>query len=94
MDLKQLLKRLQDWACESEILPNPLDFDCAHYDKCNGSRGNKPRLRRSRTCLMSYVGREYGIRVAGTSLRILTVGMDHAAHGGEDYSKRREGAER
>jgi hypothetical protein len=70
-----LLKGLTTWARQRKILPR--EFECPNYAKCNGSRGSRPPLDRGNTCLMSYVGREYGEPVSGKAFRLAIVGLDH-----------------
>lgn len=88
-----LLKGLTTWARQRKILPR--EFECPNYAKCNGPRGSRPPLDRGNTCLMSYVGREYGEPVSGKAFRLAIVGLDHGngKYGGHDFAERQQGIE-
>jgi len=88
-----LLKKLTNWARARKILP-PHEFKCPKYEECNLSHGDRYPLDHGNTCLMSYVGPEYGLPVPGGKFRLVIVGQDHGCtdlHG--DYADCREGRE-
>lgn len=88
---KELMDDLNKWSTDVATI-NPLkDFECAWYKECNSSIGET--LNRGNTCLMSYVGRQYGDGTQST-FRLAIVGMEHRSYDPVgSYEDRRDGIE-
>ena len=82
MDSHDLMTELKVWARQEKI--DPHEFDCRFYSNCNASVGNSLDL--GKTCMMSYVGRQY----EQDGFRLVIVGMDHGDPEGADFEVRRE----
>jgi len=89
-----LIAQLERWARERRILPRD-EFDCAHYPDCQESRRrrNLGLLERGRTCMMSYIGIDFGAMYSGKPFRLAIVGMDHGESAGGDFAERQSSIE-
>jgi hypothetical protein len=85
-----LIADLKNWSRKARIDPNA--FDCPYYHKCNASIGNK--LQSGKGCLMSYVGREFGVDSGDGAFRLVVVGIDHGEPSGGNFDESREGLEK
>lgn len=75
----ELLEKLDKWASGRKIWPK--SFDCPHYKECQASLSENAKLEGGKTCLMSYVGKEYGAADSGVPFRLVIVGIDHGWRG-------------
>lgn len=88
-----IVDNLTEWAKDRHILPET--FECPKYSECQDSRKSRKfqLLDRGNTCMMSYVGSEYGGTVSGKSFRLAIVGLDHGDTDGGDFDARQSGIE-
>jgi Uracil DNA glycosylase superfamily len=88
-----LLSRLDEWARERKIWPR--QFGCPYYQECQASLAEGAKLDGGKTCLMSYVARDYGEPVSGGPFRLVIVGIDHGWRGDktEDFGGCQRGME-
>lgn len=84
------INNVTEWAKKERITPG--DFFCKYYEQCQSSREsrNLPLLQKGETCLLSYIGSEYG---KGEKTRLVIVGMDHGDTISGDYHERTKGIE-
>jgi hypothetical protein len=73
------LWRLDAWARDRKIWPEK--FPCPYYQDCQDSIRSQVKLDGGKTCLMSYVGKDYGKPIAARSSRLVIAGIDHGWRG-------------